>query len=147
MMILSQAGLGGGLADYPGDGPHAAHRLEHSETDPQGPRAQRGKDRALERGGVAADQGDGPQGAAHAGFRLREPAAWLDAFLGRAEVLAPALSTLPHYAAIRHELKLAGSPIPANDCWIAALVREYKMPIVSKDTHFDWVSGIRRLDW
>jgi tRNA(fMet)-specific endonuclease VapC len=76
-----------------------------------------------------------------------ELAVWLDAFLGRAEVLAPTLSTLPHYAAIRRELKLAGSPIPANDCWIAALVREYKMPIVSKDSHFDRVSAIRRLDW
>lgn len=72
---------------------------------------------------------------------------WLDAFLGRAEVLAPTLSTLPHYADIRRELKLAGTPIPANDCWIAALVREHKMPIVSKDHHFDKVVGIRRLDW
>ncbi len=76
-----------------------------------------------------------------------ELAAWLEAFLGGTEVLAPALSTLPHYADIRRELKLAGTPIPANDCWIAALVREHKMPIVSKDQHFDKVGGIRRLEW
>jgi tRNA(fMet)-specific endonuclease VapC len=79
--------------------------------------------------------------------KRKEQAAWLDAFLVRAEVLAPTLSTLPHYADIRRELKLAGTPIPANDCWIAALVREYKMPIVSKDHHFDKVDRIRRLDW
>lgn len=76
-----------------------------------------------------------------------ELTAWLDAFLGKAAVLTPTLSTLPHYADIRRELKLAGTPIPANDCWIAALVREYKMPIVSKDHHFDKVGGVRRLDW
>jgi predicted nucleic acid-binding protein len=76
-----------------------------------------------------------------------ELAAWLDAFLDRAEVLTPTLSTLPHYADIRRELKLAGTPIPANDCWIAALVREYKMPIVSKDGHFDKVDGVKRLHW
>lgn len=79
--------------------------------------------------------------------KQKELSAWLKAFLERAEMLAPSLSTLPYYADIRRELKAAGTPIPANDCWIAALVREYKMPIVSKDHHFDKVGGIRRLDW
>lgn len=79
--------------------------------------------------------------------KQKELSAWLKAFLKRAEMLAPSLSTLPHYADIRQELKLSGTPIPANDCWIAALVREYKMPIVSKDHHFDKVVGVRRLDW
>jgi len=79
--------------------------------------------------------------------KRKELTVWLDAFLVRVEVLTPTLSTVPHYADIRRELKLAGTPIPANDCWIAALVREYKMPIVSNDHHFDKVDGIRRLDW
>lgn len=73
--------------------------------------------------------------------------AWLNAFLGRAEVLSPTLQTLPHYAAIRRELKAAGTPIPANDCWIAALVREHRMAIVSRDNHFDKVAGISRVGW
>lgn len=73
--------------------------------------------------------------------------AWLDALLKRTEVLAPTLRTVPHYAAIRQELKSAGTPIPANDCWIAALVREHRMPLVSRDSHFDKVAGIERLDW
>jgi tRNA(fMet)-specific endonuclease VapC len=79
--------------------------------------------------------------------KQKELSAWLKAFLERAEMLAPALTTLPHYADIRRELKAAGTPIPANDCWIAALVREYKMPIVSKDRHFDKIGEIRRLEW
>jgi tRNA(fMet)-specific endonuclease VapC len=73
--------------------------------------------------------------------------AWLDAFLGRAQVLSPTLATLPHYAAIRAELKANGTPIPANDCWIAALVREHRLPFVSRDRHFDAVAGIERVEW
>jgi tRNA(fMet)-specific endonuclease VapC len=79
--------------------------------------------------------------------RREELSAWLDLLLRRAQVLSPGMDTLPHYAAIRRELKTAGTPIPANDCWIAALVRQYKMPLVSKDRHFDLVSGVQRLDW
>lgn len=72
---------------------------------------------------------------------------WLDGFLQRAEVLSPNLETLEFYAEVRHELKVGGTPIPANDCWIAALVRQHDLPIVSKDAHFDRVVGIRRLEW
>jgi len=79
--------------------------------------------------------------------KKKELSQWLALFLEKAEVLSPGLETLPHYASIRHELKMAGTPIPANDCWIAALVRQQKLPIVSRDQHFDKVNGIRRLDW
>ena len=72
---------------------------------------------------------------------------WLDAFLAKVVLLSPDLDTLPIYAAIRIELRDAGTPIPANDCWIAALVRQYKQPILSRDVHFDWVSGITRMAW
>ena len=72
---------------------------------------------------------------------------WLASFLERAQVLFVDLDTLTHYAAIRRELKNSGTPIPANDCWIAALVRQYRMPIMSKDRHFDQVSDLLRVDW
>jgi tRNA(fMet)-specific endonuclease VapC len=52
-----------------------------------------------------------------------------------------------YYAAIRSELKASGSPIPSNDAWIAALAQEHRMPIVSRDTHFDRVRNIERLGW
>jgi predicted nucleic acid-binding protein len=51
------------------------------------------------------------------------------------------------YADIRHELKTAGHPIPENDIWIAALARQHRLPIVSRDEHFDAVRGIRRIGW
>jgi predicted nucleic acid-binding protein len=41
----------------------------------------------------------------------------------------------------------SGSPIPANDAWIAALARQHRMLIVSRDIHFDRVKNIERLAW
>jgi len=73
--------------------------------------------------------------------------AWLDAFLKRAEVLSPNTGTIEPYASVRAELKTAGTPIPANDCWIAALARQHRLPLVSKDRHFDKVAGITRIEW
>ena len=55
--------------------------------------------------------------------------------------------TARHYADIRSELKSAGRPIPENDIWIAALARQHRHPIVSRDGHFDDVTGIRRIGW
>lgn len=72
---------------------------------------------------------------------------WLTSFLQRAEVLSPDVETSDHYAAVRTELKQAGTPIPANDCWIAALIRQHGMPILSRDRHFDAVNNVRRIDW
>lgn len=51
------------------------------------------------------------------------------------------------YAALRVELKRAGTPIPSNDAWIAALAREHSLPILSRDAHFDAVAGIKRVGW
>jgi tRNA(fMet)-specific endonuclease VapC len=57
------------------------------------------------------------------------------------------ISTAAIYALIRHELKTARDPIPYHDIWIAALAREYRLPILSKDRHFDRVKGVQRIDW
>jgi len=76
-----------------------------------------------------------------------ELANWLEAFLSRAELLHISRKTLTHYAEVRRQLKKAGTPIPANDCWIAALAKEHRLPIVSRDKHFDAVKGVRRIAW
>jgi predicted nucleic acid-binding protein len=52
------------------------------------------------------------------------------------------IETAHHYAAIRLELRTAGSPIPANDVWIAALSRQRAMSVMSRDRHFDAVGGL-----
>lgn len=55
--------------------------------------------------------------------------------------------TAEHYAAIRHELRQQGQPVPENDLWIAALARQYDLEIVSRDPHFDVIAGVKRVAW
>ncbi|NOY94229.1 MAG: type II toxin-antitoxin system VapC family toxin [Deltaproteobacteria bacterium] len=55
--------------------------------------------------------------------------------------------TAKHYARVREELRKIGRPIPENDVWIAALAMQHREPIVSRDTHFDFVPGVTRLSW
>ena len=79
--------------------------------------------------------------------RRREYEAWLAQ--GRAfwNVLPVVEETATHYASIRQQLKKAGTPLPANDVWIAALARQHDLPILSHDIHFDAVPGLTRLSW
>ena len=51
--------------------------------------------------------------------------------------------TAERYAEIRHELKAAGTPIPTNDLWIAALARHHRMRLVTRDSHFRAIQGLR----
>ena len=72
---------------------------------------------------------------------------WLDGLITDSSVLDVTIETTRHYAAINLELRRAGTPIPANDLWIAALCRQHSLPVISRDGHFDLVSGITRLAW
>ena len=71
----------------------------------------------------------------------------LDEFVEETSVLAIEETTTHHYADVRRELKDAGTPIPENDVWIAALVRQHRLPLLSNDQHFDYVKGIERRNW
>lgn len=75
----------------------------------------------------------------------REP--HLVAFTRSCSVLAVFESTADAYATIKQDLKRAGTPIPENDIWIAALALEYSLPILSGDSHFDAVSRVERISW
>ena len=50
--------------------------------------------------------------------------------------------TADRYATIREDLKQRGRPIPANDLWIAPLVRQHALPLLSLDQHFDFVPQV-----
>ena len=72
---------------------------------------------------------------------------WLDQLEASSAVLNINSATSRVYAQIRHELRVAGQPIPENDLWIAALARQHRLPVLSNDAHFDQVSGIQRVGW
>ena len=71
----------------------------------------------------------------------------LDEFLQSCKILDIDSITARYYAEVRVNLKRTGTPIPGNDAWIAALSRQYSLPILSRDTHFDYVSGVKRTVW
>lgn len=72
---------------------------------------------------------------------------WLTEYLPKFLILDIDERTTVPYAAIRSELKRAGTPIPSNDVWIAALCRQHSLPLLTRDRHFDAVPGIRRIAW
>lgn len=72
---------------------------------------------------------------------------WLREWISAVVVLDIDEQTTHSYAAIGLELKKKGKPIPSNDLWIAAACRQHSLPLLSRDKHFDLVSGLHRLDW
>ena len=72
---------------------------------------------------------------------------WLDELIQDCAVLEIHEETTHHYAVINLELRRMGKPIPTNDLWIAALCRQHAEPILSRDTHFEFVPGIKRIQW
>ncbi len=77
----------------------------------------------------------------------RRYADWLHSNLGSVEVVAIDRDVAHAYGAVRLELKKAGTPIPINDTWIAAIARQRGLPVISRDVHFDAVAGIQRVSW
>lgn len=73
--------------------------------------------------------------------------AWLSSHLEQFDVLAVTAETAVAYAALRVTLKRSGRPIPANDAWIAALAMQHRLPILSRDEHFDVVPDLARTAW
>lgn len=73
--------------------------------------------------------------------------AWLEQQLPSFDILAVTEETTVAYAQLRVSLKRMGRPIPANDAWIAALALQHRLPVLSRDTHFDAVTGLKRSAW
>jgi len=72
---------------------------------------------------------------------------WLNVNLDTVEVARIDRAIAAFYGAVRLELKQAGTPIPINDTWIAAVARHERLPIISRDGHFDAVRGVERVSW
>ena len=71
----------------------------------------------------------------------------LDTLIAESEVLEIDEATTVAFAAVRDHLRAAGRPIPENDVWIAALSRQYQLPVLSLDSHFDGVPDLVRISW
>lgn len=59
-------------------------------------------------------------------------------------VLLPERETAEHYARLFVQLKRAGTPIPDNDLWIAALALQHDLKLITHDHHFERVPQLLR---
>ncbi len=51
------------------------------------------------------------------------------------------------YGKVKSQLKKKGNPIPENDIWIAATAIQCDLTLVSRDKHFDNISGLSLEKW
>jgi tRNA(fMet)-specific endonuclease VapC len=82
-----------------------------------------------------------------AGIRAKENERVLSRFLKtpRVRLLLPDEQTTVHYASIYLQLRKEPRPIPTNDLWIAALVVQHNLTLVSRDAHFDALPQLDRI--
>jgi tRNA(fMet)-specific endonuclease VapC len=64
-----------------------------------------------------------------------------------AAVLACDAETARHYGSIKRTLLAKGRPTPENDIWIAAIVQQHQLTVVSRDEHFREVDGLSLEIW
>jgi len=79
------------------------------------------------------------------GSRESENKKRLEKFLEKptVKILAVTAETSEVYAGIKTRLRKAGTPIPIHDVWIAAHAQESGAVLVTFDSHFNKVPGIR----
>ena len=82
----------------------------------------------------------------HGGTQQRRNEMLLSRLLAKTtvDVLLPSRETTEHYARIFVQLKRAGTPIPDNDLWIAALVLEHNLILITQDQHFERIPQLLR---
>lgn len=82
------------------------------------------------------------------GTLSRQNEKYLTMFLNseRVEPLFADEDTTHHFARIFAQLRLQGTPIPANDIWIAALAIQHDLLLYSRDKHFDSLPQVARVE-
>lgn len=90
-------------------------------------------------------------GELRAGFAVGTKGARNEAVLRRflmkpgVAILYPDEQTTHHYASVYRQLRAQGTPIPANDMWIAALVLQHSLALCARDAHFNALPQIVRV--
>ena len=59
-------------------------------------------------------------------------------------VLLPSRETAEQYARLFVQLKRAGTPVPDNHLWIAALALEHDLILITRDQHFGRIPQLLR---
>jgi tRNA(fMet)-specific endonuclease VapC len=81
------------------------------------------------------------------GSRSTENRRIINKFLAspRCSILYPDDHTIRFYGELYGDLRKAGTPIPTNDLWIAALVWQHDLALFTRDRHFERVTRIAKI--
>ena len=68
--------------------------------------------------------------------------AQLTSFAATLTILSCDDETARFYGEIKDKLLAKGRPLPENDIWIAAIARQHSMTLLTRDAHYDQISGL-----
>ena len=79
------------------------------------------------------------------GNRGRQNHEYLKRFLAKSNVkiLVATMETAEIFGDLKDKLKRAGRPLPINDVWIASHTLETGSVLITYDTHFQSITGLR----
>jgi len=82
----------------------------------------------------------------HGGEQRHKNELLLQTFLAKptVSVLLPNRETADQYARVFVQLKRAGTPVPNNDLWIAALALQHDLRLITRDKHFKLIPQLLR---
>lgn len=79
--------------------------------------------------------------------RLQVNLANVEHFAAAMNMLMVDTGTARLYGEIRKSLETKGRRILENDIWIAATAILHSLPLATRDSHFDYVDGLKILPW
>jgi len=85
-------------------------------------------------------------GAAKSGRALQN-ANRVERFATANSLVACDLPVAREYGRLKHELRIAGRPIPENDLWVAAIAVQRQLILVTRDRHFGGIPGLSTEVW
>ncbi|MDE0314285.1 MAG: type II toxin-antitoxin system VapC family toxin [Candidatus Poribacteria bacterium] len=71
----------------------------------------------------------------------------IDILVEQSRVFSCDLETARWYGIIKNQLRRKGRPIPNNDIWIAAIVMQHNLILVTRDSHFDEIESLQIESW
>lgn len=84
---------------------------------------------------------------AHKSAQTAQNLARTDAIAQNNKILPCDTDTASIYGAIKANLEAQGRRIPDNDMWIAALARQHKLTLLTRDAHFDRIAPLDVEQW
>lgn len=79
--------------------------------------------------------------------KAKENLARVDEFAASSVVLGCDTETARRYGDLKNKLRTKGRPMPENDIWIAAIVAQYDLALVTRDAHFAEVDNLPIIAW